>query len=175
MSLDSIGGVETSSMARGYEVADAMLKAAAVRLLVSRTICPGKHIVLVAGEVAGVSAGVDAGAARAAESLVDRFVIPGIHPEVFPAVEGTAQVSELQALGLIETFSVASAIEAADAAVKTALVKLIEVRLAMAMGGKGLVSFTGSVAAVEAAAAAGAAAVAEKGLLVQKVVIPQPR
>ncbi|MFA5140053.1 MAG: BMC domain-containing protein [Elusimicrobiota bacterium] len=175
MSMHSIGGVETSSMAKGYEAADAMLKAAAVRILVSRTLCPGKYIVLVAGEVADVSAGVDAGAARAAESLVDRFVIPDIHPEVFPALEGTSQVSELQALGLIETFSVSSVIEAADAAVKAAFVRLIEVRLAMAMGGKGLVTLTGSVAAVEAAVAAGAACAGEKGLLVQKVVIPQPR
>jgi len=170
-----IGGVESSSMARGFDITDAMLKAAKVRLLVARTICPGKYMVLVAGEVADVSAAVRAGAERAEEALVDDFTIPHIHPDIFPAIEGSAQVGELEALGILETFSVASTIEAADAAVKAALVKPIEIKLAMAMGGKGLATFTGSVAAVESAVAAGAENAGQKGLLVQKIVIPQPR
>ncbi|HPQ17303.1 MAG TPA: BMC domain-containing protein, partial [Bryobacteraceae bacterium] len=93
----------------------------------------------------------------------------------FPAISGTTKVEALEALGAIESFSVASLIEGADAAVKAANVKLIEIRLAMALGGKAFVTLTGSVAAVEAAVAAGAAVVAEKGLLVNKVVIPSPR
>ena len=83
----------------------------------ARTICPGKYIVLASGEVADVKAAVDAGAARAKEALVDEFVIPNIHPDVFPAIEGTAVVEETEALGIVETFSVASLIEAADAAI----------------------------------------------------------
>ncbi|MBI4676186.1 MAG: BMC domain-containing protein [Elusimicrobia bacterium] len=171
----SVGGVETSSMAMGFAVTDAMLKAAQVQLLVSRTICPGKFVVLVAGLVADVTAAVSAGASAAAESLVDQFVIPNIDPDIFPAIEGTAQVDHLESLGIIETFSVSSLIEAADAAVKAAGVRLIEIKLAMAMGGKGLVTFTGSVAAVETAAAAGAENAGAKGLLGRKVVIPKPR
>ncbi|MBI5625330.1 MAG: BMC domain-containing protein [Elusimicrobia bacterium] len=173
--LTSIGGVETSSMARGFAVVDAMLKAADVTLLLSRTVCPGKYIALVAGEVAGVNAAVSAGADVAAESLVDQFVIPNIHPEIFPAIAGTTQVTELSALGIVETFSVASLIEAADAAVKAASVRLIEIRLAMALGGKAFVTFTGSVAAVTTSASAAAENAGAKGLLGQKVVIPKPR
>ncbi len=172
---NAIGGVEASSMATGYQVTDAMLKTANVRVLIARTICPGKYLVLIAGEVADVNASVQAGADTAAESMVDKFVIPNIHPDVFPAIEGTSQVSELKALGVLETFSAASLIEAADAAVKAAHVKLIEIKLAMAMGGKGLVTMTGEVAAVTAAVEVGAASAGRKGLLVQKVVIPQPR
>jgi len=52
---------------------------------------------------------------------------------------------------------------------------LIEIRLAMALGGKAFATLTGDVAAVKAAVDAGAAIVAEKGLLVNKVVIPSPR
>ncbi|MEE8425210.1 MAG: BMC domain-containing protein [Elusimicrobiota bacterium] len=172
---NAIGGVETSSMATGYKVTDAMLKTANVRVLIARTICPGKYLVLIAGEVADVNASVRAGCDTAAESMVDKFVIPNIHPDVFPAIEGTSQVTELKAMGVLETFSAASTIEAADAAVKAAHVKLIEIKLAMAMGGKGLVTMTGEVAAVSAAVEVGAANAGRKGLLVQKVVIAQPR
>ncbi|MEK7745681.1 MAG: BMC domain-containing protein, partial [Elusimicrobiota bacterium] len=117
---NAVGGVELSSMAKGFEAVDAMLKAAAVELILSRTICPGKFIVLIAGEVGDVQAAVEAGSSRAQEALVDKFVIPNVHPEVFPAIAGNSGVSELGALGVVETFSVASLIEAADAAVKSA-------------------------------------------------------
>ena len=172
---NAIGGVELSSVAKGLECADAMLKTSDVRLLLSRSICAGKYIILITGEVGAVNAAVEAGVGKAAHSLVDSFVIANIHPEVFPAIAGTSVVSDLEALGIIEAFSVSALIEAADAAVKAADVKLIEIRLAMALGGKAFVTLTGSVAAVETAVSAGAALVGKKGLLVEKVVIAQPR
>src|SRR5690606_17945278 len=94
---------------------------------------------------------------------------------VFPAISGAAKIDALQALGVVESFSVASLIEGADAAVKAANVRLLEIRLAMALGGKAFLTLTGNVAAVEAAVEAGAAVVAQKGLLVNKAVIPSPR
>jgi microcompartment protein CcmL/EutN len=81
----------------------------------------------------------------------------------------------LEALGIVESFSVASLIEAADAAVKTARVQLIEIRLAMALGGKAFVTMTGDVASVKSAVDAAATVCSERGLLVNKVVIPNPR
>lgn len=172
---NAIGGVELSSVARGLETADAMLKTSAVGLLLSRTVCPGKYIVLVSGGTAEVNAAVAAGADKAAHALTDSFVIPNIHPDVLPAVSGTAVPGELEALGVIESFSVPALLEAADAAVKAAPVRLLEIRMAMALGGKAFVTLTGSVGAAEAAVAAGSASVAKKGLLVEKVVIPRPR
>ena len=172
---NAIGGVELSSIARGLETADAMLKTSAVGLLLSRTVCPGKYMILVSGDTAAVGAAIAAGAEKASHALADSFVIPNIHPEVFPAIAGTVTAGELEALGVIESFSVSALIEAADAAVKAAPVKLIEIRLAMALGGKAFVTLTGSVGAVAAAVDAGSAAAAKKGLLVEKAVIPQPR
>jgi len=152
-----------------------MLKAAAVRLLLSRSICSGKYMVLVCGDVGAVAASVETGARVGRHSLVDSFVIPNLHESVAPAIAGVHKVEVLEALGIIESFSVASLIEAADAAVKTAAVKLIEIRLAMALGGKAFVTMTGSVADVRSAVEAGASVAAAKGLLTNKVVIPQPR
>ena len=52
MELNALGLIELTSIAAGFEVCDAMLKAAAVRLLLARSICSGKYMVLVAGDVA---------------------------------------------------------------------------------------------------------------------------
>ncbi len=171
----AIGIVETSSIARGYQVADAVLKRADVEIVVNRTICPGKYMVLISGDVDAVNASIETGIEVGAHSVVDYFIIPNVHPDVFPAISGVAALPEIQALGVIEGFSVASVIEAADAAVKAANVQLINVHLAMAIGGKGFVVLTGEVGAVESAVEAGAAVIEKKGLLVEKVVIPSPR
>ncbi len=175
MARNSIGLIELGSIAAGYEVTDAMLKAADVELLLARSICSGKYMVMVRGDVAAVEASVEAGSRAGNFSLVDRFVIPNVHESVFPALSGTARVEALEALGILESFSVASLIEGADAAAKAAAVRLIEIRLAMALGGKAFVTLTGSVAAVRSAVEAGAQVIGRKGLLVNKVVIPQPR
>ena len=173
--MNSIGLIELSSIAAGYQVADAMLKASEVELLLSRSICSGKYIVMVGGEVAAVRSSVEAGKVSGRGVVIDTFVIPNVHKSVFPAISGVNQVELLEALGIVESFSVASLIEAADAAVKTARVNLIEIRLAMALGGKAFVTLTGEVAAVQSAVDAGGAVCAERGLLVNKVVIPNPR
>lgn len=173
--MTAFGLIELTSIAAGFEVCDAMLKAAGVELVLSRSICSGKYMVLVRGNVAQVHASVAAGVAAGDFSIIDSFVIPNIDEAVVPAIRGVNKVETMDALGIIESFSVASLIEAADAAVKTANVKLIEIRLAMALGGKAFVTLTGSVGDVRAAVDAGAAVVAAKGLLTNKVVIPHPR
>ena len=171
----AIGIIETSSIAKGFEIADTVLKAANVQIVVNRTICPGKYMVLIGGDVDAVQASIEAGVKVAAHTLVDQFVIPNVHPAVFPAISGVSHLPEMKALGVVEAFSVASVIEAADAAVKAAAVHLLNIHLAMAIGGKGFVSMTGDVASVTEAVEVAAAVIQRRGLLVEKVVIPAPR
>jgi microcompartment protein CcmL/EutN len=175
MAKNSIGLIELTSIASGYLSCDAMLKAADVEVMLSRSICSGKYMVMVRGDVAAVQAAVSAGISGARFSVIDSFVIPNLHEAVFPAIAGSTKVETLEALGIVESFSVASLIEGADAAVKSANVQLIEIRLAMALGGKAFVTMTGDVAAVQSAVDAAAQIVGQKGMLVNKVVIPHPR
>src|ERR1017187_2410191 len=175
MTANSIGLIELTSVAAGYQVTDAMLKTAAVDLMLSRSICSGKYMVMVKGEVGVVEASVAAGVGAGNFSVIDSFVIPNLHESISSAIAGASKVETLEALGILESFSVAALFEGADAAAKTADVQLIEIRLAMALGGKAFVTMTGDVAAVQAAIDAGAAVVGAKGMLVNKVVIPRPR
>lgn len=175
MNAHSIGLIELSSIAAGYRVVDAMLKAAGVKLLFARSICSGKYMTMVRGDVAEVTASVKAGCEAGYGFVIDTFIIPNVHESVFPAIYGSNKRDRLESLGILESFSVASLIEAADASAKAANVELLEIRLAMALGGKAFVTMTGSVAAVQAAVDVGAAVLAAKGLLVNKEVIAAPR
>jgi microcompartment protein CcmL/EutN len=174
MNPKAIGLIELTSIAAGFQVADTMLKAGNVQLLLSRSICSGKYMVLVGGSTSAVESAVAAGANSAAGCLIDQFVIPNVHPDVFTALGRSQPPAPNGALGVLESFNVATLLVAADAAAKAANVILMEIRLAMAMGGKAFVSMTGDVASVQAAVDAGRQVISEKGLLVNAVVIPRP-
>ncbi len=172
--MTAIGVLELNSIARGFEAADEMVKTAAVTLLAAKPVCPGKFAIVAAGEVAAVSAALAAGRVKAGPYQIDELVLANVHPSVLPALHGVGPGRPPEALGIIETFSVASAVEAADAGVKAAAVELIELRVALGLGGKSFAVYTGSVADVAAAVEAGSAPVREKGYLVETAVIPAP-
>ena len=77
-----------------------------------------------------------------------------------------------QALGLIETKGLVAAIEAADAMVKAAHVKIISKE--NVRGGLVAIKIVGETAAVKSAVDAGAAAAQRVGELVSVHVIPRP-
>jgi microcompartment protein CcmL/EutN len=174
--ISSIGLIELTSVATGFLVEDVMLKAASVQLLMARSICSGKFLIVVSGDVSSVTAAVEAGGVAAGPSLIERRQIARVHPAVLAAISNAVDVDprQLRSIGVIETFSAASIIEVADAAVKSANVTLLRVHLAMALGGKGFVMMAGDVASVQAAVAAGSRVAAEDGMLVGRSVIAAP-
>lgn len=170
--LESVGMIEFNSVAAGIQAADNMLKAASVDPLMVKTICPGKFVVVVHGGVASVQASVNAGLKSLDGSVVDHFVIPNIDPSVIKAMSCGVEHVRGGAVGVIETFSAASCIVSADTAVKAANIDLLEVRIAMGIGGKAFCTMAGDVGPVEVAVKAGAAVAEKNGLLVRRVIIP---
>lgn len=172
--MNSIGLIEVKNISRGIRITDEMLKSAGVSLIQSGAVCPGKFVTIIGGNLSSIQAAVERAELIAEDALIDKFVIGNLGEKVFEAMCGTATVKEKKALGIIETFTAASAIEAADAAVKAAVVSLIEVRVARGMGGKCFVSMTGNVADVKAAVEAGARIAAKTGVLINTEVIANP-
>ncbi|WP_294143816.1 BMC domain-containing protein [uncultured Clostridium sp.] len=173
--MEAIGILESNSIAKGIEAADAVLKAADTTLLYAKPVCPGKYTILFYGDVAAVSASLDAGAAVVDAHLVDFVVIPRVHPQVIQAINLSTTPDGVNAVGVMEFFSVTAAVYAADAAAKAADVTLMDVRLGVGIGGKSFAILTGEVAAVEEAVRCGMATGEEKGLAVTSTVIPSPR
>ena len=172
----AIGVLELCSVARGVEVADAVLKEAHVEMLFATPVQPGKYVMLFTGAVADVRASATKGAQLAGGDLVDQLVIPQIHEQVVPMLKrkGGRINGTLDAIGVIETTTVAATISSADVALKTATVDLIDVRIANGLGGKSFFTLTGEVSDVRSSVAAGARAAQERGLLAREVVIPRP-
>src|SRR5437763_8636048 len=101
----AIGVLELCSVARGVEVADAVLKEAHVEMLFATPVQPGKYVMLFTGQVQDVRASSARGAQLAGSDLVDQLVIPQIHEQVVPMLKrkGGQINGSLDAIGVIET------------------------------------------------------------------------
>uniref|UniRef100_A0A7V4WKQ3 BMC domain-containing protein n=1 Tax=Candidatus Caldatribacterium saccharofermentans TaxID=1454753 RepID=A0A7V4WKQ3_9BACT len=174
MDIVVLGALEFNSIAIGIKALDAMVKAAPVRVVDAKTICPGKFLIVVSGEVAEVDASLTAGKEAGEGCVVDELFIPNLHPQVIPAILGTVVCEIWDAVAVVEAFSAIASIEAADVAAKTADVLITEVRLAVGMGGKSYVKMMGDVHEVEAAVSAAKTVISHRGLLCKEVIIPSP-
>ena len=170
----AIGMIDFKTVAAGITAADQMVKTAQVELLEAQTVCPGKYIALIAGDLSAVKAAVERAEATRPEELIDSFVLGNPDESIFPAIYGSSQIDGVNALGILETYDAASIIVAADIAAKTAIVKLIELRIAKGMCGKSYMLITGEVAACEAAIEKAKASVGEKVMYLDSSVIAHP-
>lgn len=174
MSLIVLGALEFSSIAIGIKALDEMVKIAPISIIDARTICPGKYLIVFSGDVASVEYSFKKGFETGKECIVDSLFLPMIHQEVIPAIGKIIKTDNWDTIGIIETLSVVSSIEAADAAAKEGGVNIIEVRLAIGFGGKSYLKMMGKLEDVQAAMAAGTAKAKAKEQLCMETIIPQP-
>ena len=170
----AIGMIEFKTTATGVTAADAMVKTSDVEIVEAQTVCPGKYIAIINGDLSAVKAAVDAAVTTYEDKCIDSFVLGNPHESLFPAMYGTTVIEDISALGILETYDAVSIIEAADQAAKTAIVDVIELRIAKGMCGKSYMMITGEVSAVEASIQRAKELVAEKGMYLDSSVIAHP-
>lgn len=175
MSDPAIAILEFDSISAGIVAGDAMVKTSPLGAIYSGTVHPGKYLVLVSGDTASVETALAAGRDVGGGNVRDSVFLPDVHPDVTRAIVGDRPAAELsaEALGIVETSTVAAVIDAADAGAKAADVTVASVRLADGLGGKGYVLFSGAVAEVEAAVEAAVTRTDGHGTLIRSDVIPQ--
>ncbi|MDF2877869.1 MAG: Carbon dioxide concentrating mechanism/carboxysome shell protein [Clostridia bacterium] len=173
--MKSLGVVEFRSVALGIKAADTMVKAASIKLVISQVVCPGKYIILFSGKLSSVKAALEAAAASPFDTvLIDTYLLGNPDPSLFPAIYGVTEKGNPEAIGIIEGYSVASIVGAADEIVKTSPTKLIEIRLARGMTGKSYAIFSGELSAVEASLEKAKNTLMENAMYIQSAVIPSP-
>lgn len=152
-SASTIGIIELASIYKGFEVQDFILKHAHVEKLLARTICSGKYLIIVKGELADVEDCLEMARKVGDFAIVNALYIPKVEDKIFAAITGCTaiDVQDVEAMVLLETFSVAAAIKAADLAVKEADIDVPRIHVAMAIGGKGFAVLTGNDEALKSA------------------------
>jgi microcompartment protein CcmL/EutN len=170
----ALGLIELESIARGMVVADVLVKKAAVRIALAQAVTPGKYLLIFSGPVAEVEESFRAAELAGGALVIDRLLLTQLAAGVARALSGKPDAMRTgDAVGIVETHTVASAIKAADTAAKRAEIRLTQIHLAKGIGGKGYFTLAGVQADVEAALE-GAASAIEPSLLVTTEIIERP-
>lgn len=165
--------IEFSSIPTGILAGDAMVKRAPLSLLKTGTVHPGKHVVLVGGSVAAVEEAFATGVTVGGDQVIDRVILADIHEQVYDAVLRKRLRCKRESLGVVETSTMAATIKGTDAAVKGAVVDIVEIRLADDLGGKAFAVFTGTVEEVQAAVELAQANVTDRQFWLGATIIPR--
>ncbi len=143
--------IEVRSIARGMVVSDAVVKKAPVVFLLSCPVSPGRYLSCFWGEVGDAQAAYEEGLRVAGEFRVDDLWLPGAHHDLKEVLLGVEGGGPVDSLGIVETATIASALRAADGALKCTPVRILELRLGSGLDGKGYFVLSGTLADVEAA------------------------
>jgi len=174
MQEPALGMIEFKSVAKGIYATDFMVKKAPIRILETHPICPGKYMTLICGEVADVEEAIAAGMKAGDDLVIQDLFIPNLHQDIIPAITATTHIEKFGAIGVVETFSIATCVVAADFACKEAPIKMVEIRLANGLGGKAYFVMTGELYNVEASIKVAADHVRSEGMLACSTIIADP-
>ncbi|MFV0449483.1 MAG: BMC domain-containing protein [Vibrio sp.] len=147
--MDTLGVVETRTIASGVRLADEMLKIAEVELVKASTICSGRYLIFVSGTRSDVEMAV--GHARLASKLTGSFVISGISEQLVKVLKKRLPIESGKAIGFVEASTVSAGVAAADVAVKNAGINLVRFVAGLGICGKSYFIFSGELASVEEA------------------------
>lgn len=150
--MDTLGLIECKSIAAGSACVDAMLKVAEIKLIKASPICPGKYMIYVAGDREAVQTAIDF-ARNSGIKIMASAVISNISKEIINSLRNRAleKMTDINAIGVIETSVVTASIELADEIIKTVNVRLARLNLAQGIAGKGYFVICGDLASVQEA------------------------
>jgi len=172
-SLQALAVIETGSIARGFVVADAVIKKAPVVVKTARAVSPGKFLLIFGGGVEATLESIEEARSVAGSDVIDELFLPGAHVALLPAIDCAIVPEAGEAIAIVETATVAAAVLAADAALKAVDVSVLKMRLALGVGGKGWFTLAGDLADIQAAVDAVRACVRADRLIAVEV-IPRP-
>jgi len=170
----AIGLIELTSLAKGYQVMDVLVKQAPVRIMEASSMSPGKFFILFNGDVASCEESFKVGVEACKTHIIDSVLIPQMHDDLLLAYYGQLKNEGHDSVGFVETATLTAGLYAADLTAKNADVKLIEIRSSRGIGGKSLYFFTGRLDEVQAGREAAIEGLKTRGTLIASEVITNP-
>lgn len=169
----SLAMMEFKSIAEGMEAVDFVSKAADVEILYAKTSCPGKYVLIAAGEVGAVNEALNRCQEFSGTQLIYSFILPAVHGDILNAIKNRYKRASTGAIGIMETYNISSGIKMLDKALKSADVHLLKLCMGFGIGGKCYFIITGDISSVEEGLSEAEKSMDSK-LIVSKSVIPSP-
>jgi microcompartment protein CcmL/EutN len=171
---DNLGVIEFKSIARGIYTTDSMLKEAAVSLVLATTLCPGKYLTVVGGNVSAVEKAVSVAKNIGAKEVYSARSVNSINKAVTDAIGGVVKRTIDDSISIIESQNMACMISAADISLDTAEVEIVELRLGKGCGANSFFIITGQLSAVEEATGKAVLFLQKEGSLIAFRIVKNP-
>lgn len=165
---------EFKSISRGIMVTDSMIKAASINIIQASTLCPGKYVAIVEGEISALSSAESIAEEQGGRHLFSSAIVSGINHKVIKAIGGELRSTGSGAIAIIEGPNMADLISSSDIALNSAQVDFIEYRLARGCGVNSFYIMTGTFSALSEAVENASAYLEERGSLLAYRIIPGP-
>jgi len=145
--------LDLGDIPRGLLALDQLSKEAHVDVLRAGTVQAGRYLILFGGEVESVQRSFERAREAAGAGLLDAVLLPWAEERIAPAITRGARrwPAPGDTLGVLQNGSPPSLMRAVDAALKGALVELVELRVGDGLGGQAIASVWGETPDVEAA------------------------
>jgi microcompartment protein CcmL/EutN len=145
--------LDIAEVPQGLLALDVLAKEAEVQVLNAGTVQSGRFFILFAGEVEPVERSLDRARASTGAALCDSVLLPRAEERIAPAIsQGVRRwPAPGDTLGVLQNATPPTLLAAVDAALKGALVDLVELRVGDGLSGKAIASVWGETHDVEAA------------------------
>lgn len=172
----AIAVLEYTSITKGLVAVDVVANKSPVDVLMAEPISHGKFILLFSGGVGEVDEAHTAAVAASGDTLVENVLIAQATRALGPAIGGALIAPRANdSVGMLESRSIAAAVEAADRVLKTAPLLLNRFRLGQGIGGKSYFIFSGPLEDVQAGLEVGQEVLEARGSLLNAELIARPR
>ncbi len=137
----------------GLLALDLLAKEALVEVLNAGTVQSGRYLILFGGDVEPVQRSFDRAQGIAGSALCDAVLLPWAEERIAPAITKNKRrwPAPGDTLGVLQNSTSPTLLRAVDAALKGALVDLVELRVGDGLSGKAVASLWGETHDVEAA------------------------
>lgn len=172
----AIAAIEFSDIPAGIFATDAMVKKAPISVLKCGIISPARYLTLIGGSTASVDESFTEGTFWGGEHVTDRVILPDVHPQLHDAILGRHPVKAITgSLAIVQTSSVCSTIRAAELALKSTPITLMDLRLAESpLAGRGISLYYGELYDIEAAMDVARSFLTQAGAVFSIRIIPAP-
>jgi microcompartment protein CcmL/EutN len=138
-------------------------------------VSKGRFLTLFGGTPAAVEVALERCLAHAGSGVLDHVLLADAHEQLLAGLNGQRQIAADGAVAILETQTAAATVRAAERALKTARVRLLEIRLADdELDGKALAVYQGELFDIEAAMDAATAALSGRATLLRLEIIAAP-
>ena len=146
----SIGAIEFRSISKGIEISDKIVKKAFVEIIYLKSICPGKLLVIVAGDEGDIKESIEYGVEISKGYILDSFIINSVSDAIIDGFKNKYEKGyKVLSIGVVETSKVCSGIKSLDKALKSSDIKLFKLQVAFLVGGKLVYIVSGDLSSVE--------------------------